>query len=275
MYRLSIITINRNNAEGLRKTLASVAAQTYREIEHIIIDGASTDDSVDVIREYESANLSSSHPLTIIWLSEPDNGVYHAMNKGIRKAQGEYLLFLNSGDFLIANDVITKVFDVCNGADILCAQCNVSRNGNKECTIALPQTITFGRIYLHGLPHQSIFIKRTLFDEYGLYREDFKYNSDIAFWYKSIIDNNASTQTINVVTTDYNLEGISSRECNSEQYIREKAEILRPYSRFTPDYDKWRREKEILNKYLWIERHKYLQRCLTLFYKMLKHVNRL
>lgn len=142
--KLSIITINYNNAEGLRKTLASVASQTYRNIEHVIVDGGSTDGSVDVIRDYESANRSSVHPLTIIWSSEPDKGIYNAMNKGIEIALGrrivnsfnrselvddkhgeadrpkqsgvenkdaeeDYIQILNSGDILAADDVTARM----------------------------------------------------------------------------------------------------------------------------------------------------------------------
>lgn len=141
--KLSIVTINFNNAEGLRKTLASVAAQTYRDIEHIIIDGGSTDGSVDIIREYESSNSINSNPLTIKWINEKDMGIYNAMNKGIeialgrrvvnsfnRSEQGEdkcgeaarpkqcgvedkvlpdYIQILNSGDILAAPDVTERM----------------------------------------------------------------------------------------------------------------------------------------------------------------------
>ena len=91
--KLSIITINYNNAEGLRKTLASVAAQTYRDIEHIIIDGGSTDGSVDIIREYEntikrSVTINQS-TIQVKWVSEPDKGIYNAMNKGVEIALGK------------------------------------------------------------------------------------------------------------------------------------------------------------------------------------------
>ena len=96
--RLSIITINYNNAEGLRKTLASVASQTYRNIEHIIIDGGSTDGSVDVIREYaedQTSNIKHQTSHIVKWTSEPDKGIYNAMNKGISKASGDYIQILN------------------------------------------------------------------------------------------------------------------------------------------------------------------------------------
>ena len=94
---LTIITINYNNAEGLRKTLASVASQTYADIEHLIIDGGSTDGSVEIIREYARANGAHAGSLTnnchqIHWLSEPDNGIYHAMNKGIEIALGQRIV---------------------------------------------------------------------------------------------------------------------------------------------------------------------------------------
>ncbi len=122
---LSIITINYNNAEGLRKTLASVASQTYADIEHVIVDGGSSDNSVEVIREYESSlasrlcrvpenargDLGCSSPLAsrLKWISEKDTGIYNAMNKGIRMATGEYCQFLNSGDMLAADNVTERM----------------------------------------------------------------------------------------------------------------------------------------------------------------------
>jgi len=94
--KLSIVTINYNNAEGLRKTLASVAAQTYRDIEHIIVDGGSTDGSVDIIKEYvrnvERKNELTNEGIHVVWLSEPDKGIYNAMNKGIEIALGRRIV---------------------------------------------------------------------------------------------------------------------------------------------------------------------------------------
>ena len=108
--KLSIITINYNNAAGLRRTLDSVAAQRLDgaeqaeatlEVEHIIIDGNSADGSVNVIRDYDALNSSSENPLAVSWSSEPDNGIYNAMNKGIRMATGDYVQILNSGDMFV------------------------------------------------------------------------------------------------------------------------------------------------------------------------------
>ena len=134
--KLSIITINYNNAEGLRKTMESVLAQTYTDVEYIIVDGASTDGSVEVIREYEQTLASSLSPLAsrLKWLSEPDKGIYNAMNKGIEITLGklgvtddhhsmpltsnlspltssDYIQILNSGDILAADDVTERMFE--------------------------------------------------------------------------------------------------------------------------------------------------------------------
>ena len=107
--KISIITINRNNAEGLARTLDSIKAQTYKGIEHIIIDGGSTDDSVKIIESY--VRDVSCMMYDVLWVSEKDKGIYNAMNKGIRKASGEYIQILNSGDILAAPDVTQRMMD--------------------------------------------------------------------------------------------------------------------------------------------------------------------
>lgn len=269
--KLSIITINRNNAEGLERTLNSVYEQSYEKIDHIIVDGASTDESVDVIKEYvQLVNSEERRVNSVIWSSEPDTGVYEAMNKGIRKATGEYLLFLNSGDFLIAPDVIERVMTECNGADILCASCNVSDGGKVVWVNNPPKEVTFGTLYFSTLAHQSTFIKRTLFDTCGLYREDFKYNSDIDFWFKAIIDHHATTQKIDVVTTDYNLDGISSKESENKQYKREHDIILARYAKFIPDYEVLKKFRAEYVVWSWVKRHKWIYMPIKFLYKMSK-----
>lgn len=150
--KLSIVTINYNNAEGLRKTLASIAEQTYRDIEHIIIDGASTDGSVDVIKEYvrnvERMNVErmNDERMNVIWSSEPDTGIYNAMNKGIEIALGkrvvnadhttssnslndnrstlneslcDYIQILNSGDILASPDVTERMMNALHSINSL------------------------------------------------------------------------------------------------------------------------------------------------------------
>ena len=189
--KLSIITINYNNAEGLRKTLASVAAQTYRDFEHIIVDGGSTDGSVDVIREYESSLASRLSPLAsnLKWISEKDTGIYNAMNKGIEIALGkrivnsfnrselvedknkgirmagrEYLLFLNSGDCLVDGNVLQNVVNENLQEDIIYGKQMVEKDG---MLVAMrfysPEELSFCAFLKSTLPHQCTFIRSTLF----------------------------------------------------------------------------------------------------------------
>ena len=102
MPQLSIITINYNNLAGLQKTFESVFNQTFQDFEYIVIDGGSTDGSKELIEQY--------HDKIDYWVSEPDSGIYNAMNKGIVRANGEYLQFLNSGDSLLGENILKNVF---------------------------------------------------------------------------------------------------------------------------------------------------------------------
>jgi glycosyltransferase involved in cell wall biosynthesis len=105
---LSIITINYNNAQGLLKTLNSVLAQTCTDFEHIIVDGASTDNAVEIIQQYEKD--ATARGIKVVWVSEKDKGIYNAMNKGIKMASGECIQILNSGDCLAADTVVADMF---------------------------------------------------------------------------------------------------------------------------------------------------------------------
>lgn len=268
--KLSIITINYNNAAGFKKTLDSVATQTYTDFEHIIVDGASTDGSVDEIIAYSQSPIANRRKIT--WLSEPDKGIYNAMNKGIRMSSGEYLLFLNSGDFLIAADVLEKVFENECSADILCARCNVSDNGKVIWTSNPPEEVTFGTLYIVGLAHQSTFIRKSLFEQYGYYDESFRYNADIEFWYRAIVDNGASTQKIDVITTDYNLDGVSEKKKNDPVFIGEHKRILaKPiYQNILPDYKHYKSIIPITQEYQWINKYTFLRRILRYIHKLVK-----
>ena len=109
--KLSIVTINLNNVAGLHETIISVLNQSSADLEYIIIDGGSTDGSAELIKEYSDR--------IYYWVSEPDSGIYNAMNKGIRKASGEYLLFLNSGDALASDNIVEEVFRADHNEEIL------------------------------------------------------------------------------------------------------------------------------------------------------------
>lgn len=265
MMRLSIITINYNNAEGLRKTLASVATQTYRNIEHIIVDGASADDSVDAIREYESHNRSSLHPLTVIWSSEPDRGIYNAMNRGIQKATGDYLQFLNSGDLLAAPDVTERMIDALESLNTQRSTLNAQpidilygnmlkireNGGNFVDTGGATDTVTLNMFYHGCLNHSPAYIKRSLFDEYGLYDETLKICSDWKFYMQSIVLGKAQVRYVDITVTHFDMNGISetrkdilNEERNRLLHELVPAGILADYDRYyfpMSQYDRLKR----------------------------------
>ena len=214
MKKLSIITINYNNKKGLQKTIDSVITQTFQDFEWIIIDGGSTDGSKELIEQY------SQH--ITYWVSEPDKGIYHAMNKGIRVAQGEYLNFLNSGD-IYYNKVVLYQFSLTkNKADFICGNTLFS---NKETSFIIesPAFISSRYILFKSINHQSSFIKTSILKNKE-YNENYKIVSDWEFMYKYIITSNYSYHKLNFVVANYNMDGISS--INNSLLIQEKSIVI-------------------------------------------------
>lgn len=232
--KLSIITINYNNAEGLRKTLASVAAQTYRDIEHIIIDAASADGSVDVIKEYvQRVNSEERRVNSVIWSSEKDNGVYHAMNKGIRKASGDYIQILNSGDLLAAPDVTERmVAALPEGTPIFYGNMLKSYDGktiiNRDtCGNGMYTPESFLYFYKGTLNHDCAYIRRDLFDKYGMYNEDMKICSDWEWYVNAIALGGEKAVYTDVDVTIFDMNGVSeSHGKNAELIKKERREYL-------------------------------------------------
>ena len=246
---LTIVTINKDNSEGLRKTMLSVLKQTFADFEYIIIDGNSSDNSVGTIEGL----LKNQHG-SFNWISENDSGVYNAMNKGIKMAKGDYLLFLNSGDVFVDENCLYKVFDNKPTADIINARCNVVDGDNIVWTSPFLPRITLKTLYNVGLPHQSTFIKRDLFNRFGRYIEDYKYNSDIAFWYRAIIFGGATTEGLDIIITNYDQNGISSVYSKSDRYLNEMNEILGEgiLPRIIPDYEEEKEYHCKMREYEWI-----------------------
>jgi glycosyltransferase involved in cell wall biosynthesis len=186
--KLSIITINRNNAAGLRKTIESVVSQTYTDFEYIIIDGASTDESVDVIKEYADK--------ITFWVSEPDNGIYNAMNKGILKAKGEYLLFLNSGDWFCNKTTLEDVFELNREEDLIYGDIISYNSEEEKIPDIYPDQITGLRLFETTICHQSIFHKRSLYNN-DKYKENYRVVSDWEFLVRKVIFENCTTYKVN------------------------------------------------------------------------------
>ena len=197
---LSIITVNYNNKAGLQKTIDSVIAQTWRDFEWIIIDGGSTDGSKELIEKYQQHFA--------YWCSEPDKGVYNAMNKGIDKAKGEYIQFLNSGDSFHNTDVLEKVsVNLALNADIVYGDLNyVSDNGSY--IVRYPEDLSIHYFLTHSIGHPSSYIKAGMLKRAG-YREDFKIVSDWHSFFKWFCEGRIFRH-MSVIVADYDTTGISS-----------------------------------------------------------------
>jgi glycosyltransferase involved in cell wall biosynthesis len=214
--KLSIITINYNNAIGLRKTIESVVSQTSNDFEYIVIDGGSTDGSVYAIKEYDDK--------ITYWISEPDNGIYHAMNKGIRVATGEYCHFLNSGDRLVDNEVVDKMLKSIPDCDIFLGNVIDLNPEGKVYYNKSKTKVSFYTFYQSTLFHASAYIRRSLFNQYGLYDETLKIVSDWK-WYLVVAGlHKANIQFADINVCYFDSTGISST--NKELDIIERRKVL-------------------------------------------------
>ena len=213
--KLSVITVNYNDAEGLERTIYSVISQSFHNSEYIIIDGGSTDGSVDVIKKYE-------HQIKY-WVSEPDEGVYAAMNKGVVHASGEYCIFMNSGDSFFDSNTLEKVFSTNLLDDIIVGDAVSYKTG--EVVDPRPvDEISLYHLYSGSIPHQGAFIKTKLLLERP-YDENLKIVSDWKFFLQAIVLNNCSFRYLDFVVAKYDLNGISSR-CQKE-LDDEKEKVLK------------------------------------------------
>lgn len=229
--KLSIITINLNNASGLAKTIASVSMQTFSEYEFIIIDGGSIDQSLAIIE--------SNHGKIAYWLSEPDNGIYHAMNKGIRQAKGEYCLFLNSGDWLDSPTILEELFKLPPKADIVAGDVYFYDTDLQQIKwlVPSPDELTAKTLFNGTLPHQATLIKRELFERIGLYNESLKIASDWLFWVEALLEKGCSYQHFHGVVSYFSMDGISCNPATNNLPKREQLTILQQkYPRFIKDY---------------------------------------
>ena len=211
---LSIITINYNNRDGLQKTIESVVKQTFKDFEWIVIDGGSTDGSRELIERY--ADHFS------YWVSEPDRGVYNAMNKGIKVAKGDYLQFLNSGDWLLDETSLERCFSHPFTGDIVYGDLLFVKDDGTNVKSCFPKPLSLRYFYQRSLGHNASFIRRELLQE-ELYDERFKIVSDWAFFLKQAL-RNRSFEYIDETISCFDTNGISC--VNKELVNRERETVL-------------------------------------------------
>ena len=277
MIKVTIITINYNNASGLRKTMESVLAQTSTDFEYIVIDGASTDGSVEFLKTANYKLQTINYKL----VSEPDNGIYHAMNKGIRMAQGEYIHFLNSGDWLVDEHVVEDMLYFLNPlslspsprgeglgvrCDVLIGNVIAVRPDGKVRYKKYNPDVSLYTFYRGTIEHTSAYIRRDLFDKYGLYDENLKIVSDWK-WYLQVVGlNKARVQFTDRYVTCFDTTGISSTNLRLDKAERRQVleellplAVLADYDKYSFDIDQMQRLKRypVIYKSVW-----FVERCL-------------
>ena len=201
--KISVITINYNNAGGLKRTIDSVINQTSKDLDYIIIDGGSDDDSVKVIKRYEDK--------IDYWVSEPDKGIYNAMNKGLKVAYGDYCIFMNSGDCFVDDKVIEDVLNIGLKTDIVTGGIVFGPNN----TFYAPRSVTLKHFFNKSLAHQASFIKTSVLREIP-YDENLRIVSDWKFFIESIVINKHSYSPIDRLIAINEPAGIGTNRAFSD-----------------------------------------------------------
>ena len=237
---ISIITINFNDCKGLEMTVNSVSQQNYKGFEHIIIDGGSTDGSKKFIEE--------NRDKFSYWVSEKDNGIYHAMNKGIVAAKAEYLLFLNSGDFLFKTNVLETAASYLIDGDILYGDIMMFNENDETLKRGLnPNELTVYSFFKGTINHPAAFIKKDLFKQFGLYDETLSIVSDWKFFLEVAGIARVKVKYIDCVISYFDINGISSTNEKIIEFERKKVLTEIIPKGFLEDYKKFERLNKTQN----------------------------
>lgn len=218
---VSIITICFNSAKNIRSTIESILKQTYNNIEYILIDGASKDNTLEIIKEYEGQFLAKN--IIYRWVSEPDKGIYDALNKGILLATGEWVGIIHSDDWY-ESDALEKLFlteEVAN-YDLLYGLVKVIASDKQIHSI---EQKMFTSLPTDPMQHQGIFVKRRLHDEIGLYSTDYKIAADYDFLLKCFLAGK-SAKFIFCIVASFSRTGISNSDKMAHLSVLEGYQIL-------------------------------------------------
>ncbi len=260
---LSIITINYNNHDGLQRTIDSVVGQSFTDYEWIVIDGGSKDGSRELIERY------ADH--FAYWCSESDKGIYNAMNKGLEKANGDWFLFLNSGDWLYGNDILQKVFSEPNEADILYGDVMYHWPDKRGTELERkPDRLSLYFFYSDTLCHQATFYKKGIFDTHR-YNEDLRICSDWAL-YIQLLQEGYRFKHLPFCISNFAQDGISTHL--DEAHLAEREKVFDKYfpDYIRPDLDELKRQEEFQE---YIKSHKSYSFIMKRAYKRIQRIEKI
>lgn len=219
--KLSIITVCLNNRDFLEKTIRSVSEQTWKDFEYLVVDGASTDGTLELLETWKK----SIHRQ----ISEKDKGIYNAQNKGIRMAAGEYLLFLNAGDVFVNRKSLENFFSSPFSDDLVYGDIILEKQGEIVGSRTYPDQIPLSYWQTDFLCHQAVLHKKTIFDKHGLYNEQNRYASDHEIFFKVWLDTSMRIRHINKPIVIYNLDGVTGNAEARKKIIQEYRAVLKKH----------------------------------------------
>ena len=268
----SIITINRNNSAGLRQTMESVVAQQNCDMEYVVVDGASTDGSVDVIKQHSSLPR-------LKWVSEPDSGIYNAMNKGISMAEGDYIVFVNSGDTLVSPSVMQRLSQALaetgRPAILYGNIIKVWPDGRKVKGKGRRDPFTMFSFYRGTLDHPGTCIRRDLYDTYGMMDETMKICSDWAWFMKAIVFGEEKPVYADIDTVYFDMTGISESSGKVRERLRnERRSVLKKSlpPLVLADYERYADDIVMINR---LHRHPWAFKLVRFIERVLFKIERL
>ncbi|WP_144250834.1 glycosyltransferase family 2 protein [Mucilaginibacter corticis] len=256
---ISIVTVCLDNP-FLERTIASVIDQSYPNYTHLIIDGGSKNPvTLDTIGKYRNTEKISI-------LAEKDDGIYDAMNKGIQRSNGDYLIFLNAGDAFYSGESLQWFVNNYDNHDIVYGDLEFV-NPESNFKVSFPDKLSFSFFMKSSLPHPACFINRTVFEKAGMYDTSMRVAADWAFFLKAIALHQASYKHIAFVISVFDHGGVSSQPQNQPLIEGEKNAFLKRYfPLFTDDYATYEKAEQKLNNF----RNSRLRKYLSFVFSVLK-----
>ena len=219
MNKLSVITVTYNAEKTLERTLKSVSGQTYPYVEHIVVDGKSEDHTVSLIQKYVNPALK--------WVSEPDKGLYDAMNKAVTMTTGDYLCFLNAGDTFYTDDTVERMmnsFEAASPPDIMYGETAIVDDSGKFLfmrRLSVPETLSW-KSFKQGMVvcHQAFIVKKTIFEPYSL---DYRFSADVD-WCIRMMKKSRRIHNTHLTLINYLNEGVTT--ANRKASLKERYRIM-------------------------------------------------
>lgn len=235
--KISVVTVTYNSARTLADTMESVLAQTHQDIEHIVVDGASCDGTVDIIRQYEPR-----YGGRLKWISERDSGLYDAMNKGIEMATGDIVGILNSDDYYTSNNIVEKVAEAFSDSstDAVYGDIHFVHDGEPDKCVRYyssrhfhPRWLRFGFMPAHP----SFYCRKEVFDKAGLYKTDYKIGSDYEMMVRLFLVHHIKARYLPIDFVTMRTGGMSTRNLQSRlQLIKDDVRGCRENGIYTNSF---------------------------------------